>query len=104
MLPFPFDDLDDRLSQSSLDRSGSSVPRCLLQGEVAEHMSISAQLLSDPTEEGCFHNLGAVSLKDCMSCSAFPCIFPDADFCFFFLLKRTPVSHGGQLPQPFLFA
>lgn len=57
-------------------------PCRFLQGAVAEQVSISAWLLSGPTEKGCFCHPGAVFLKDCTSCNAFPCIFPAAAFFF----------------------
>lgn len=76
-------------------------PCRFLQGAVAEQVSISAWLLSGPTEKGCFCHPGAVFLKDCTSCNAFPCIFPAAAF---FFLGTTPAGRGAQLHQPFLLA
>lgn len=58
-LPFLWS-LEDRLSQSTPELSGTSTPGWLLQGDTLEHVSVWALLLSSPWEQGCLCHPGAV--------------------------------------------
>lgn len=87
MLPFAFYDLDDRLSQSSLDLSGSSIPM-LVPARRGDRAGVN---LSVAAFQSRWVGLSLWSwgclLKGCMSCNGFPYTFPVVAF----FLRHLPV-------------